>query len=122
MTGGVQRGVEKRVDSIFAVWVVRHLPQDERDDSPADEGERLKPQRHLVLGASISIPLFVILSRITIRFGTGWAILFAAVGDVAAAALLGVIEPRTGVELAIITVFVYIGIRLAPVISGLIFR
>lgn len=28
----------------------------------------------------------------------------------------------TGVELAIITVFVYIGIRLAPVISGLVFR
>jgi len=51
-----------------------------------------------------------------------WAILFAAVGDVAAAALLGVIDPRTGVELAIITVFVYIGIRLAPVISGLVFR
>jgi hypothetical protein len=33
-----------------------------------------------------------------------------------------VIEPRTGVELAIITVFVYVGIKLAPVISGLIFR
>ena len=76
----------------------------------------------IVLGALISIPLFVTLSRITIRFGTEWAILFAAVGDVAAATLLGVIYPKTGVELAIITVFVYIGIRLAPVISGLVFR
>ena len=75
----------------------------------------------IVLGALISIPLFVILSRILIRFGIGWAIIFAAVGDFAAAALLGAIDPRTGVELAIITVFVYIGIRLAPVISGLIF-
>jgi len=75
----------------------------------------------IVLGTLISIPLFVILSRITIRFGTGWAILFAAVGDVAAAALLGVIDPKTGVELAIITVFVYVGIRVAPVISNLIF-
>ena len=75
----------------------------------------------IVLGALISIPLFVILSRITIRFGTGWAILFAAVGDVAAAALLGVIDPKIGVELAIITVFVYIGIRVAPAISNLIF-
>ena len=61
------------------------------------------------------------LSRILIKFGIGWAIIFAAVGDFAAAALLGAIDPRTGVELAIITVFVYIGIRLAPVISGLIF-
>jgi hypothetical protein len=49
----------------------------------------------IVLGALISIPLFVILSRITIRFGTGWAIFFAAAGDVAAAALLGVIKPKT---------------------------
>ena len=75
----------------------------------------------IILGALISIPLFVILSRILIKFGIGWAIIFAAVGDFAAAALLGAIDPRTGVELAIITVFVYIGIRLAPVISGLIF-
>jgi len=72
----------------------------------------------IVLGALISIPLFVILSRILIRFGVGWAIIFAAVGDFAAAALL--IDPKTGVELAIITVFVYIGIRLAPVISNFI--
>lgn len=75
----------------------------------------------IVLGALISMPLFVMLSRILIRFGTGWAIIFAAVGDLAAAVLLGAIDPRTGVELAIITVFVYLGIRLAPVISSFIF-
>jgi hypothetical protein len=76
----------------------------------------------IVLGALISIPLFLVLSRITIRFGIGWAILFAAMGDVAAAALLGMIDPKTGVELGIITVFVYLGIRLAPVLSNLLFR
>jgi hypothetical protein len=76
----------------------------------------------IVLGALISIPLFVTLSHITIRLGTGWAILFAAAGDVAAAALLGVIEPKTGVEPATITVFVYVGIRVAPAISSLVFR
>jgi hypothetical protein len=75
----------------------------------------------IVLGALISIPLFVILSRILTRFGTGWAIIFAAAGDLVAAALLGVIDPKTGVELATITVFVYLGIRLAPVISGFFF-
>ena len=62
----------------------------------------------IVLGALISIPLFMILSNVTIRFSTELAILFAAVVDVAAAALLGVIEPKAGVELAIITVFVYV--------------
>ena len=45
----------------------------------------------IVLGALISIPLFVMLSGILVRFGIGWAIVFAAVGDFAAAALLGLI-------------------------------
>ena len=74
----------------------------------------------IVLGALISIPLFVMLSGILVRFGMGWAIIFAAVGDFAAAALLGLIDLKSGVELAIITVFVYIGIRVAPLISRLI--
>jgi hypothetical protein len=74
----------------------------------------------IVLGALISIPLFVMLSGILVRFGMGWAIIFAAVGDFAAAALLGLIDLKSGVELAIITVFVYIGIRVAPLMSGLI--
>lgn len=76
----------------------------------------------IVLGALTSIPLFAILLHILVRFGMGWAIIFAAVGDFAAAALLGTVDLRTGVELAIITVFVYIGIRLAPVISRIIFQ
>lgn len=86
------------------------------------KGKGLNLNTIIVLGALTSIPLFVILSHITIRFGIGWAILFAAVGDVAAAALLGVRDLKTGVELAIITVFVYVGIRLAPVTSGFIFQ
>jgi hypothetical protein len=74
----------------------------------------------IVLGALVSIPLFLILSGILIRFGMEWAIIFAAVGDFAAAALLGLVDLKSGVELAIITVFVYVGIRLAPWISELI--
>jgi len=74
----------------------------------------------IVLGALISIPLFVMLSGILVRFGMGWAIIFAAVGDFAAATLLGLVDLKSGVELAIITVFVYIGIRVAPLISRLI--
>jgi hypothetical protein len=67
-----------------------------------------------------NIHVFVILSGILVRFGMGWAIIFAAVGDFAAAALLGFIDLKSGIELAIITVFVYIGIRVAPLMSGLI--
>ena len=46
--------------------------------------------------------------------------MFAVVGDLAAAALIGLVDLKSGVELAIITVFVYAGIRLAPWISELI--
>ena len=74
----------------------------------------------IVLGALISIPLFIILAEIVIKFGVTWAIIFAAIGDFAAAALLGTVDLKAGVELAIITVFVYVGIRLAPIIANLI--
>jgi hypothetical protein len=76
----------------------------------------------IVLGALISIPLFAVLLHILVNFGLGWAIIFAAIGDFAAAALLGTIDAKTGVELAIITIFVYVGIRLAPLISEIIFQ
>jgi hypothetical protein len=49
-----------------------------------------------------------------------WAIIFAAVGDLMTAVLLGIVDLKTGIELTIITVFVYVGIRLAPWISELI--
>jgi hypothetical protein len=74
----------------------------------------------IVLGALVSIPLFLVLSGILIRYGMEWAIIFAAVGDFAAAAPLGLVDLKSGIELAIITVFVYVGIRLAPWISELI--
>jgi hypothetical protein len=60
----------------------------------------------IVLGALVSIPLFLILSGILIGFGIEWAIIFAAVGDLAAVAILGLMDLKSGVELAIITAFV----------------
>ncbi|MCD6458554.1 MAG: hypothetical protein J7K82_06860 [Thermoproteales archaeon] len=71
----------------------------------------------IVLGTLISIPLFIILVNILVNFGLEWAILFAALGDFAAAVLLGTIDVKAGLELAIITLFVYAGIRLAPAIA-----
>ncbi|OYT26392.1 MAG: hypothetical protein B6U95_07490 [Thermofilum sp. ex4484_82] len=71
----------------------------------------------IVLGTLISIPLFIILVNILVKFGLEWAILFAALGDFAAAVLLGTIDVKAGLELAIITLFVYAGIRLAPAIA-----
>lgn len=50
------------------------------------------------------------------------AIIFAVAGDLAATALLGLVDLRSGVELAVITVFVYTGIRVAPLMSRLIVK
>lgn len=46
------------------------------------------------------------------EIGLLWAVLLAAIADFAAAALLGVVELRVGVELAMITIFVYAEIRI----------
>ena len=46
----------------------------------------------IVLDALVSILLFLALSGILIRFGLEWAIIFAAAGDFAAAALLGLVD------------------------------
>ena len=60
-------------------------------------------ERKSMLIASLAFGLYVICPRMS------------------AMIVLGVIDPKTGVELAIITVFVYAGIRVAPAISNLIF-
>ncbi len=76
----------------------------------------------IIVGTVISIPLFIMLVHVILRLGVEWAIFIAAVADIAAAALLGTLDLRTGVELVVITAFVYAGIKLAPVISGLLLR
>jgi len=74
----------------------------------------------IVLGLLFSIPFFFLLLGILERFGMFWAVLFAAIADFAAAALLGVVELKVGVELAVITIFVYAGIKIAPLVTKLL--
>ena len=76
----------------------------------------------IIVGTIISIPLFIMLVHVILRLGIEWAIFIAAAADVAAAALLGTLDLRAGVELLIITAFVYAGIKLAPLISGLLLK
>jgi hypothetical protein len=40
--------------------------------------------------------------------------------DVEAALLVGKLDIKTGIELMVITVFVYVGIRVAPLIANLL--
>ena len=76
----------------------------------------------IIAGTIISIPPFILLMHVLLRFGIEWAILLAAAADVAAACLLGTLDLRTGVELAVITAFVYLGIKMAPLTASLLLR
>ena len=83
--------------------------------------KNLNPYTVIFFGCLIAIPLFALMLQSLLRIGVEFAIFVAATADFAAAALLGVIDLKSGVELLIITAFVYAGIKLAPIITGVIF-
>ena len=56
------------------------------------------------------------------RLGVAATVLLTAIFDLGAALLLGSIDIKSGIELIIITVFVYAGIHLAPMIAELILK
>ncbi len=60
--------------------------------------------------------LFYILQH----FGVEATVLSAAALDVGAALLIGKLDLKAGVELIIITIFVYVGMRVAPLIASLL--
>ena len=76
----------------------------------------------VILGYILGIPLFLILLYTFQRLGVAATVLLAAIFDLGAALLLGSIDIKSGIELIIITVFVYAGIRLAPMIAELILK
>jgi len=75
---------------------------------------RINPALVIALGCILSIPLFLALLYALNHWGAAAAVLLAAVFDAAAALLLGELDLKAGLELAIITLFVYAGIRAAP--------
>ena len=82
----------------------------------------LNPILTVILGCIFGIPLFLILLYTFQRLGVAATVLLAAIFDLGAALLLGSIDIKSGIELIIITVFVYAGIRLAPMITELILK
>jgi len=82
----------------------------------------LNPILTVILGYILGIPLFLILLYTFQLLGVAATVLLAAIFDLGAALLLGSIDVKSGIELTIITVFVYAGIRLAPMITELILK
>lgn len=83
---------------------------------------RIDPVAVIVLGCLLGIPFFVALLYTLKYVGLEAAILVAAAFDVGAAVLLGELDLKLGLELAVITVFVYVGIRAAPMIADALLR
>ena len=82
----------------------------------------LNPTLVIILGCIFGIPLFLILLYTFQHLGVAATVLLAAIFDLGAALLLGSIDIKSGMELIIITVFVYAGMRLAPVIAEFILK
>jgi len=80
----------------------------------------LNPFLMISLGCLFGIPLFIMLFCILQHFGVEATVLSAAALDVGAALLVGKLDIKAGIELIVITVFVYVGIRVAPLITNII--
>jgi hypothetical protein len=78
----------------------------------------LNPYLMISFGCMLGIPLFIVLFYTLQHYGVGVTVLLAAVLDVGAALLLGSLDLKVGIELVVITIFVYVGIRVAPLIAN----
>lgn len=70
------------------------------------------------LGSLMGIPFFVLVFYALRGYGVEAAVRTAAALDVGAALLVGKLNLRAGIELAVITLFVYAGMRVAPYVAG----
>lgn len=80
----------------------------------------INPLITISIGSILGIPMFMLLYYILQHYGVGAAVLAAAALDVGAALLIGKLDLRSGLELAIITIFVYVGMRVAPLVAKLL--
>ena len=76
----------------------------------------LNPVLTISLGCILGIPMFLVLYYVLKNFGVEVTVLLAAAFDIGAALLVGKLDIKAGVELLIITLFVYAGIKIAPLI------
>ncbi len=76
----------------------------------------LNPVLTISLGCILGIPMFLILYYTLKNFGVEVTVLLAAIFDVGAALLIGKLDMKAGLELLIITLFVYAGLKIAPLL------
>lgn len=82
----------------------------------------VNPYLIAVLGGIIVIPLITLMVYLTIKFGVGVAIAAAVITDILSAIATGTFRLRYGIEIALIAMFIWIGIVVASKSSYLIER
>jgi hypothetical protein len=80
----------------------------------------ISPYYMIALGSVLGIPAFWLLYHVLSTHGVEAAVLTASALDMCAALILGSMSVKSGVELFIITLFVYIGMRVAPLVASLL--
>jgi hypothetical protein len=79
-----------------------------------------EPVSHDFFRLPIGTPLFIVPFYVLQHFGVEATVLSAAALDVGAALLVGKLYFKTEIELMVIMVFVYVGMRVAPLIANIL--
>ena len=74
----------------------------------------------VLLGVVISVPILLLMVWIFGRFGMWGALAVCVLTDFGSALIMKEISMKAGIETLIIAVFVIIGVKAAPLVSGLL--
>ncbi len=73
-----------------------------------------------IVGGLIAVPLITLMVYVTLRFGVVYAIALAVLTDLISALATGTFRLKYGIEIALISIFVWMGVVVAGKVSGLI--
>lgn len=73
-------------------------------------------------GSLVAIPFVLIMVLVFGKFGLWGALAFCVLTDLGAAFLMKEISLKAGIETLVIAIFVIIGVRVAPLITGIFVR
>ncbi|MEA1883610.1 MAG: hypothetical protein U9N62_03710 [Thermotogota bacterium] len=76
----------------------------------------------VLLGILFSIPIMLLMVAVFNKFGVWGALILCVATDFGAAFIMKEISIKAGVETFIVALFVIIGVKLAPLISGLFLK
>lgn len=76
----------------------------------------------VLAGAVVSVPLLLVMVFVFSKAGIWGALVFCIITDLGAAFFMKEISMRAGVETLVVALFVILGVKVAPIVSGYFFR